>query len=316
MNDKTDQTQSDVEYLLAADKQQIERRMDLSILQAYRDAGSSIRTVRSNVIENWKSDEKLGPLSLSMIEGFSLIDADEDQRATRSLADYWFEYFMMPSMNLGQVRDYHLAIRQTYDLHVELSQAELTGPLVIETCHHACVFSLCYALLSQELKSKYDFDRVVLVHLRDPIDPRLAGLQALSQMLAGIECICIQMTDGWLNELSQAMDGNSILVYFGDMPKKLFSAKQRGKRAAAQLRIYATNDAEIELESVSIASTLARRFKALHYTLDFPAINRARFREARKNQPITCLAADWIFWPAIADWYNVSPTDSSSASSE
>lgn len=290
-----------------ADENEILNRLDLFVMRAYRDQGD-VRQVREQVVQEWRQKPELARLALSRFDGLSRISAEQDDRAVRTIADYWFEALFLPTMNLGQARDYFLAVQESMQLEVDDSVPPPSDrPLILQTLHHSCIFSILYVII-QYLVAGYDFRKFVLLHLRDPLDPRLEICKKLVEEVLGVEGAFIQLEGDWLANLRREMTDRSVFIYMGDMPPSLFRDRHRPGKTSSTIKLYAEPDIDIAVEGISTASILARRFRAGHHLLDFPTANTVRLRPCTGSPvELECPLTDWVFWPALRRWYEEIP---------
>lgn len=295
-----------------ADETEIRSRLDLSVMRAYGQA-ENIRSVRNHIIKEWRTDDTLSPLALSRQEGLSDLTEADEQRAIATIADYWFEPYVVSSMNIGQARDYYLAAQNSLRLETQATDLQSDRPLVLETLHHSCIFSVLY-LIVQHLVRDFGFKKVVLLHLREPLDPRLEVCRALVERILQAEAVSVLLNEKWMETLSHAVTDSTVVLYMGDMPPSIFPKLRRPEKASSRVRLYAEPDIELIASGISMASLLARRFKASHYTLDFPARDVARLQPRNEDATLSCPLPDWVFWPALPRWYQNGKPESRSAS--
>ena len=284
-----------------ADESEIQDRLDLTIMRAY-STSESPRATRTRLLHRWREDELLSRLVLSRIEGLSAIAPEEDERGVRNLADYWFEPLVMPTMSLGQARDYFLSVKKSLRFELGEISPPTDRPLILESVHHCCVFSVLYATI-QLLVAGHGFRKAILLHLRDPLDPRAATGQILVERVLQVETVCLRLEGAWLATLGREMSDRTVLIYFGDMPPSLFPDRYQPGKTSSRVHFYARPDVAVDVEGISIARFLARRHRAGHHLLDYPEPGTVRLRPWRRGAELHCPLADWVFWPALRRWY-------------
>lgn len=293
-----------------ADELEIQNRFDLTIMRAYAQT-DNVATTRSRIIKLWQSDETLSQLALSRQAGVSGLSAEDDQRAVTNLADYWFEPYALPTMSIGQARDYYLAIQDVLRFVISPADRPVKRPIVLETLHHCCAFSILFVSV-QELIRKFALKRFILLHLRDELDPRLEICRNLLDNVLHVEAFPISIRENWLDVLQRSVTEDTLIVYMGDMPASMFPKLRTRKNTDSILRLYAEPGIEIMTERVSIAGALTRRLNADHYTLDFPEKDTAHL-QSWTHGALSCPLPDWVFWPALERWYNRIPAPAGTA---
>jgi hypothetical protein len=171
--------------------------------------------------------------------------------------------------------------------------------------HHTSIFSIMYLVIVKYLEPIYGYDRVLLLHRNEKIDPRLLAMQNSSKALGHAEFILINIESDGFNPLRNIITNKTIVVYFGDFPHSLFDKKHRGDRSRRRLRLSTESGVTYEAEGFSIANILARRFKAKHILLDIPESNKIRLRNCDKNSSLNCSLTHWVFWPSISTLFSI-----------
>lgn len=284
-----------------ATEAEIQSRFDLTVLRAY-GSSQNVWATRDQILRTWRKDEALSKLALSTQEGFSALSDEDDQRAVANIADYFFEPMVMPTMNVGQARDYYLSIQNSMRIDMELDGLYPDKPIIIEAVHHCCVYSVLFVIF-QHLVRDLGFKRVVVLHQQEQLFPRLELWRSLAHHALGVEFIPVRVDEPWQEPLAEAVTNNSIILYMGDMPAKAFPKLRRPERALSRVQLFAEPNIDVEARAISMAHLIARRFKGRHFSLDFPERDVARFKPRAGNAPLSCPLPDWAFWPLLQHWY-------------
>jgi hypothetical protein len=284
-----------------AEQDEIDRRLDLTILQRLSTASDPLAEWH-RIRMGWRQDPRLEKLSLPRLVAPALIDDGEADDAVRNLADFAIEPFVLSRMNLLQARDYLLGADTTFSLDLTLASALGDGPIILETLHHHCIFSMLYTVLAH-LVERRGIDKVILLHLRDPLDSRLEVCRACAKALLGVEGVALRMGEDWRSALVREVTPHSVVFYMGDMPASIFGDRRASRRQAPTLELFARPQFRICIRAVSAARALAHRLGALHLRLDFPAVDEARLRPASASERLVCPLSAWAFWPTIPSLY-------------
>lgn len=279
-------------------------RLDDIVRRRYWEAGEGLRNVWQKMRTSWRDDESLAKRRLSTMHGMSGVSVEDDEAAMRSILDYWFEPYVMSTMSLGQARDYYLGVENLLSVKFENSLRTRGRPVVLETLHHSMTFSALY-LVVQKLVREQDIKRVVLLHLREKIEPRLELCRVLVERNLGVEPVGVRLSDDWLRKLKGVLSGDTLLIYMGDMSPSVFPTRRRKEVGLATIRLNNGSIGGLEIECVSVAATLARRYGADHWALDFPGGGAMRIRAGGQADQLCCPLTEWVFWPSLDHLYRI-----------
>jgi len=291
--------------ILKASEEEINNRLDLTLMREYKENPSKIRLARDRYIKTWKDDSDINRLIPSKQSKLSKFGKIDDERAVRSIVDYWFEAEMFTTMSVGQARDYMLASQKTISFSVEgdIPQSGMQ-PILIETLHHRLCFSVIYSVVNNLLVD-FNYRKFILLHMNSPLESRLGAINAILKNSPNAEPVSIQIKGEWIKELSNQITNDSVVIYMGDMSTAILEKSHQPRKANNYLHLFA--DKGCYVDSLSIARILARRLSAKHLMLDYPEKDVTCLRAWSKNSPLRCPLVEWIFWPAFQQLYDVKP---------
>lgn len=282
-----------------ATEEEIENRLDLFLLREFEDQ-KKLRDSHYDARYNWRRIPKLSRLAPSSMLGLACISEADDDLAIINLADYFFEKYLLSTMSIGQVRDYYLSITTRFELTGSFDEIDSQRPLVLETMHHHCIFSIMYSIM-QKLIQEHGFKKFILLHIQKQLDVRFSLCVTLFATYfpdTELKAICIS-NDNWTVDLDKEMGPGSTILYMGDIPPQAFGKNKKTRNY--NLHLPLEDGSIVEAERLSAASILARRYRAAHHSLDFPQMNVINFTAAQKV--IKCPFSSWVFWPMLHKHY-------------
>lgn len=290
-----------------ADSTIVDNRLDLYLMRGYAGP-ENIRSLRQRVIEGWEDDPVLRELAPSQVADLPGLSIEEERAAVRNLADFFFEPYVVSSMRVAQVDAYFADIAARIPLICDEGiTLRPNAPLILETLHHSCVFSICYLAITRLLVPEFGYDRVILLHQREEIDPRLIACQVSGNFVTQGTFLLHNVRKDGILSLRKEITERSIVLYFGDMPGALFEGRYDPDTDLRQLRLVSASAGERSLQGVSIADKLARLFKADHLLLDAPADDHFWLRPRAGEGTLCCPLSNWVFWPALDTLFAVGP---------
>jgi hypothetical protein len=290
--------------MIAEANEEINNRLDLTIMRDYKDNKNHMRAIRDRFNQTWKTDSNISHLILSKQEKISKLQGVDDGKAVRNIVDYWFEETMFASFSVWQSKDYMLAVQKLMDFHVECDIPEAgQGPILLETLHHVYSFSVIFIIINNLLK-EFNYRKFIILHMHEPLDNRLIAIHSVLTKNADVEAVAIRIKEDWFKEVQQQVTPDSIIVCMGDMSSLALGLPEKKGKRSNSLELFTDQEGVISVQTVSSAPVLARQLQATHLILDYPKREEACLRKWMKGTPLRCAIEDWVFWPALQTCYN------------
>ena len=279
-----------------ASEEEIKSRFDLTVIQKLAQSVNPI--VERNKILHFIKEEDYNHVDLKSIDS-NIVNNDENTQALKNVVDFYLEPHLIQSMNLMQAEEYFSAIEDRMLLDVE-DEAEQAKPVLVELPHHHCCFSIAY-LLFQYFHYEKGFEKFVLLHQNQQLDPRLQAIKNAGELLHKCQMISQTFDDGWLKSLKRKITDTTVVFYFSDMSPKLF-AEVADPATERQVELYTTESSQSVL-AFSIAEKIAFFCRSQHFATDFPEPTRIRLKRFNSENPIKMPLTSWVFWPALDSLY-------------
>lgn len=278
-------------------------RFDLLVLGAFHQDPKNVQHTRRHIINNWRDDNKYKSLGLSSSQGFEQISPDEEDRAVKNLVDYWFEPYFLPTMNIGQLRDYFLAFEDIYNLELTCD-INMAGekPLVIDAFHHYAGFSALFSLY-KFFVTELGYKRILILNGKKNTDPRLELVGTLISRLTGCEYGNVLMEKNWWIELGKQVNETTVVFYMGDMPPLLFTDTHKKSKTSSEISLYTQSGDRFSFEGFSVSKFITRRIKAHHISITLPEEKTLHICEWEGRTKFDCPVYEWIYWPALFRLY-------------
>jgi hypothetical protein len=271
-------------------------RFDTHVINALA-ATKATRHMRDRLIAQVRQG-RLDHMLLRRLGGLEDLPAELCERAAINVIDFHFEPLALASMSRPQLASYLQSAEKTLRLG-EVEAFDASGPLWIDSVHHACVFSVLY-LFAAYLARQRRYRKLLLLNQGLRPEPRLPMVIGLLRQIAGVEAMTLQLRGNWFAELTRMATPETAVFYLTDMPLETSQRSAPKARALSQLQLGAPPNVSVRLETLSGSGVFARRLNAEHVVIDYPAADRVRIRPYDAASPVCrCPLEDWVFWPLL-----------------
>lgn len=279
----------------------VDSRFDLTLLKRLSES-ENVRAVFDQAKTDWKQDQHYSQQGLSQQQPDMSITTDEEEQAIQSCVDYHFEKYYLPTMTVIQANAYMLSIEKVLQFPDQLP-VNSGAPLLIESCHHQSIFSILYWLVINLAHSSH-YNHVIMMHQQEDIDPRLMAQKNVAKAWHNIDFDLIRFdsTSQWYKSLKKTVTANTIILYLGDMPTRLFDSNSLGD-TQCQLTLSRTSSPALAVKRFSAAKKISQKLKATHHICNIQDDRSVQLTLASQALTLTCPLESWVFWPALGSLY-------------